>query len=449
VLSKSFLYSLVLFVLAFFLSISTYCQSPEKINYQAVARNSETGVELANQSVFLVAKILQNSPSGELIYQEEHPNISTNSYGLFSINIGDGEAVSGNFSDINWGNNNYWLEIDADLGEGLETMGSMQFVSVPYAFHAETVSNSDDADANPENELIESFEFSTQENQLTLTESGQQFTVDLESLVEDSDADTSNEAISSFSLDGDFLILNEQESWAVNLGQFYDDSDADPTNELINENGLSLSSSGLFTISEGDNTTTIDLSPLINDADPDPTNEAIADNGLNLLNDTILQITEGSTVHEINLADLKDDGDWTKSESEEFLYNTEQKIGIGTNTPSSTLDVQGSLGLSYTVVDNEIASSYSITPEDYLIVFKLNGNGSDPFQITLPNASDCPGRTIEFVRKGPTGIDIEVFFNGSDLDFNAPDIPYDFGGTLDGATKFVSLGSEGWIRIDI
>jgi len=446
---KSTLFLAVCFFLTLISVDRVYCQTPQKINYQAVARDAESGVELSNQAVFLVAKIIQSSSGGELVYQEEHANISTNSYGLFSIEIGNGAPVVGSFDEINWSTDQFWLEIDIDLGDGLQTMGSMQFVSVPYALHAETVSNPEDADSDPTNELIQDFQFNSSENQLTLTEGDQELTVNLQSLVEDADADPTNEAINNFSLDGDFLILNEQQDWAVNLGQFYEDDDADTTNELIDANGLSLSANGILTISEGGNANSVDLSPLIDDADSDPTNEAIPDNGLNLLNDTILQITEGSTLHELNLASLRDDEDWKKSESEEYVYNNDQKIGLGTSTPTSTLDVKGSLGVNFTILDNENTNSYSVTEEDYLIVFKLSVIGADPYQITLPNAADCPGRVIEFVRKGPTGIDIEVFFSGSNLDFQEPAIPSDFGGSFDGATKYVSLGTEGWIRIDI
>lgn len=448
--SKSIFYPFALCFITLFSSLSAYCQTPQRINYQAIARDAKSGVELSNQPVFLVVKILQSSSDGELVYQEEHPNVSTNDYGLFSIQIGNGNPVMGNFGQINWGSNQFWLEIDIDLGNGLETMGSMQFVSVPYALHAETVSNPEDADSNPTNELIQNFDFNSEENQLTITEGDQELSVNLQSLVDDADADPTNEAITNFSLDGDFLILNEQQDWAVNMSQFYDDADADPTNELINENGLALSSSGIFTISEGSNTNSIDLSPLIADADADPTNEAIPDNGLNLLNDTILQITEGSALHELNLADLRDDEDWKISESGEFVYNTDQSIGIGTSQPTSTLDLKGSLGVSYTILENDNISSYTVTDEDYLIVFKLESGGADPFVISLPNAADCPGRMLEFVRKGPTGIDIEVLFGGSDLDFEPPPIPYEIGDSpFDEVTKFVSLGSEGWIRIDI
>jgi len=446
---KSTLFLVISCFTALIVANRVHCQAPQKINYQAVARDADSGSELANQSVFLVAKIIQSSSGGALVYQEEHANISTNDYGLFSIEIGNGTPLTGSFDEINWSSNQFWLEIDIDLGDGLQTMGSMQFVSVPYAIHAETVSNPEDADADPTNELIQSFDFNSEENQLVLSEGDQELTVYLGSLVEDADADPTNEAITNFSLDGDFLILNEQQDWAVNMGQFYEDADADPSNELIDENGLVLSSSAILSISEAGATSSVDLSPLINDQDSDPTNEAIPDNGLNLVNDTILQIIEGETLHELNLASLRDDGDWRKSDSEEYVYNNNQSIGIGTSEPLSTLDVKGSLGVNYTLLDNQMISSYSVTEEDYLIVFKLNGSGADPFQITLPNAGNCLGRVIEFVRKGPSGIDIEVNFNGSDIDFEDPGGSYEFGGTLDEATKFVSLGSNGWIRIDI
>ena len=478
---------LITAVILHLFSANTFGQSPHSINYQAVARDAETGEELVNQSVFLVAKIIQTAPNGELVYQEEHPNITTNEYGLFSMQIGNGDQTFGNFADINWGSNSFWLEIDMDLGDGLETMGSMQFVSVPYALHAETVANPDDADADPTNELIQNLSFDPEQNNLVITQGDQEYSVNLESLVNDADADPTNEliqdisynssdssltimqgdqelsvnlgqlindedadpeneAISNFSLEGDFLILNEQEDWAVNMAQFYEDADADPANELISEFNFTDANHTL-SVTEGGLTNTVDLSPLIDDADADPTNEAIPNNGLNLLNDTILQITEGSTTHELNLANLRDDGDWTKSQSGENLYNTDQRIGINTSNPTSSLDIKGSLAYSYTILDNTEISTYNVQEDDYLLVFRMTFGFNDLY-VELPNASTCPGRAIELALKGSLTPSISVNFSGSQLNFGEP-IPYSFGSFLDYATRFLSLGDDGWIIVDV
>ncbi len=147
----------ILLTLSMFIGFTSalLSQSPEKFNYQAVARDA-SGTIIANQSVSFRISILQGGSSGTSVYSETH-SVSTNDFGLVNMAIGTGTIASGNFSSIDWGNDIFFvqIEMDASGGTNYQLMGSQQLVSVPYALHAETVGNDqvDDADADPNNEI--------------------------------------------------------------------------------------------------------------------------------------------------------------------------------------------------------------------------------------------------------------------------------------------------------
>jgi hypothetical protein len=114
----------------------TFAQVPQGINYQSVARDNNGNV-LANQAVSIRLSILSGSPAGTAVYVETHAK-TTDGFGLFSLKIGQGSVVSGNFSTISWGSNAYFykVEIDPTGGIAYEPVVTNQFVSVPYALYA-------------------------------------------------------------------------------------------------------------------------------------------------------------------------------------------------------------------------------------------------------------------------------------------------------------------------
>lgn len=291
------------FVLLLLLSVDlAFAQSPQSINYQAVARDGESGGELINQPVDVVFSILDDGPNGSVVYQEIQ-STETNAFGLVNLQIGEGEAIEGTLDQVDWGADEKWLVVDMDLGEGLEEVSSSRFVSVPYALHAEmagSVENVDDADADPTNELID-----------TLLLNG-----------------TVLEAYEGGFPEGN---LN-----AVDLSALVDDADADPTNELIDSLVLS---GNVLEIYEGGSSTqafSIDLASLINDDDADPTNELIEEGSFQLI-DTMLVFTEGGITQEVNLATLANYGPWQVGEG--TVFNTDSRIGIGTDEPEHKLEV--------------------------------------------------------------------------------------------------------------
>jgi len=123
---------------ALVITASTLGQAPEKISYQAIVRNS-SDVILVNQSVGIQISILQGSTSGSSVYVETQTP-STNANGLLSIEIGNGNVTSGNFTTIDWSANTYFIktEIDTAGGTNYTITDTSQLMSVPYALHAKT-----------------------------------------------------------------------------------------------------------------------------------------------------------------------------------------------------------------------------------------------------------------------------------------------------------------------
>lgn len=125
---------LLLLLLSFI--VTAYGQSPEKFNYQGVLRNS-AGELLTKAEVSLRISIIEENPEGYVAYVEIH-HVTTNDFGQFSLKVGEGETVSGDFSLINWmlGQTYLKLELDESGGSDFTELGTFQLLSVPYALHA-------------------------------------------------------------------------------------------------------------------------------------------------------------------------------------------------------------------------------------------------------------------------------------------------------------------------
>jgi len=123
------------------LAIQLFAQAPQGFNYQAVARSSNGSV-LQNTTIAVRISILDVSLTGNIIYSElHHPN--TNQFGLFTLVIGNGLVLSGNFASISWGNSNKFLKVELDPANGTNysLIGTSQLLSVPYALYAEKAGN--------------------------------------------------------------------------------------------------------------------------------------------------------------------------------------------------------------------------------------------------------------------------------------------------------------------
>lgn len=123
---------------AVLLTATVWAQSPEKMSYQAVIRNSSEAL-VTNTTVGMQISILQGSATGTAVYVETQTP-TTNANGLVSIEIGAGTVVSGTFASIDWANGPYFIKTETDPtgGTTYTITGTSQLLSVPYALHAKT-----------------------------------------------------------------------------------------------------------------------------------------------------------------------------------------------------------------------------------------------------------------------------------------------------------------------
>jgi hypothetical protein len=112
-------------------------QSPQKINYQGVAR-SISGAALASQSIGVKISIRDVSAGGIVIYSETHA-VVTNAFGLYNLAIGTGTVVSGTMIGVNWATNDKFISVEMDPAGGTAyiAMGTSQLLAVPYSLRAE------------------------------------------------------------------------------------------------------------------------------------------------------------------------------------------------------------------------------------------------------------------------------------------------------------------------
>ncbi|TAL58309.1 MAG: hypothetical protein EPN85_11870, partial [Bacteroidetes bacterium] len=113
-----------------YISCFSFAQSSNKINYQAVARNA-SGTPLAIATVTVSLDIHRGGTGGPVSMSETHIT-STNQFGLFNLLIGSVNTAA--FDTLHWGRMDYFLQVTVNGS----SMGTTQFVSVPYALHSKT-----------------------------------------------------------------------------------------------------------------------------------------------------------------------------------------------------------------------------------------------------------------------------------------------------------------------
>ncbi len=120
-----------------FLILTLSAQSPEKMSYQAVIRDAG-GNLITTHSVGMRISILHGTTP---VYVETHAT-STNTNGLVTVEVGNGNFVSGiPFSTIDWSGGSYSIKTETDPTGGIDyptIVGISQLLSVPYALHSKT-----------------------------------------------------------------------------------------------------------------------------------------------------------------------------------------------------------------------------------------------------------------------------------------------------------------------
>ncbi|MFM1931379.1 MAG: hypothetical protein RL226_682 [Bacteroidota bacterium] len=207
-----------------------------------------------------------------------------------------------------------------------------------------------------------------------------------------------------------------------------DDADADPDNERISD--FSFEGTTL-TITEDGTNFDLDLEPMLT--------EALVGESINLVQlvGTDLNIVEGDDVFITDLSPLLDD-DWTIEE--DVIYNDTRDVGIGTATPESTLDINGSLSLATTTL---VGPQNAVLNNSHNVVL-ANVSGGEVI-ITLPDASLTNGRVYTIKRFGnlPLSSNVQLLAqNGQQIEGAASRTLSGFQGQV---TVLISDGNNWWV----
>ncbi|RMG83434.1 MAG: hypothetical protein D6714_09740, partial [Bacteroidetes bacterium] len=233
---------IALFAGVFF--FENFAQAPQAVCYQAVAKDVQ-GNNLIDANITIRASVLLGSPSGSEEWMEVH-NIKTDQFGLFAIEIGQGQRVGGtqlNFKDIDWGSATYWLRIEMDAlgGNNFDLMGTSRIISVPYALYANASGFADEAthatvaDSSSVAGHAQTADEATHAQVADMAIAAHQADTAFISLnvVGDDDGDPTNE-LQKLAFQNDTLYLKDVNGNLVGSGIYLSpsDADADPTNEL-------------------------------------------------------------------------------------------------------------------------------------------------------------------------------------------------------------------------
>ncbi len=304
---------------------------PMGINYQAVARDA-SGDELINRSIDVRLSIISGSPAGEVEWEEVHSEVTTSQFGLFNIIIGQGICSNGtvtSFEDIPWGDNLHFLKVEIKFDSEYLTMGTMQFLSVPYALYAQkSLEPGPQGPPGPAGDPASDdqvISYDPQSHILSLENDDNP--VDLSGLINDADADPDNE-LQILNLSGNKLqIKTLSDSTLINTV----DIDASPVNEIqylsIQGYRLSLSQGNFVTLPDS-----------VKDDDANPLNE-IQDLHIE---GNVLYITRNSDSTRIDLSPYLDNTDEQDLDLIGNLLTIENgnSVSLNYNDTSATNELQ-------------------------------------------------------------------------------------------------------------
>jgi hypothetical protein len=339
---------LLLSIFFIFMTLKISAQAPNGINYQGVARDSE-GKAITSKKITLRISILKNSADGEAEYKETH-EVTTNTFGLFTLVIGHGTVNTGSFNFISWAAGNKWLQIELDPngGNSFQLIGSQQLMSVPYALYAQysgngltagqgiaitngIVTNTGDNDNSPTNEVNTSITFGT-DHKLKITDAGGTKEADLSSLVGTSQnlsnvLTVGNDAAGRKITNLGFPVATTDAATKAYVDS-HDDGDASNTNELQD---LSLTGNNLK-ITNNTSATSINLAGYLDNTDNQ--NLTLSGNTLSLTNDAS-SVDLSTYIQTLSVQSVDAD---TRSLS--ISAGNILSIEVGDNDNSSTNEIQ-------------------------------------------------------------------------------------------------------------
>ena len=131
-----------------FIITSLLAQTPNNFSYQAIIRNNDNQL-ITEQTIGMQISIIQGTIYEAPVYVEtQSPTSDIN--GLISIEIGNGEVMSGEFDAIDWSNGPCFIKVETDPngGDSYAITTTNQLLSVPFALYANEAGNSFSGDYN-------------------------------------------------------------------------------------------------------------------------------------------------------------------------------------------------------------------------------------------------------------------------------------------------------------
>lgn len=129
-------------------SVDAQAQVPQKFNYQGIARDAK-GNPLGKQTMSIKLTVLPASDAIDGEY-EEIQTVTTNEFGLYTLQIGNGTPLKGEMNTVKWETGNKYIKVAIDPKGGTDYVdaGTNQLLSVPYAIYADKAGVAKNAGSN-------------------------------------------------------------------------------------------------------------------------------------------------------------------------------------------------------------------------------------------------------------------------------------------------------------
>ena len=107
--------------------------SAQGFPYNGTISNPD-GSPVASRTVAVTFTV--QKPDGTPVYSETHPEVTSDSFGRVSFNVGEGNVTRGAFKLVDWTIDGLLAEITIDLGNGLSTITTEALATSPLALGA-------------------------------------------------------------------------------------------------------------------------------------------------------------------------------------------------------------------------------------------------------------------------------------------------------------------------
>ena len=375
---------------------------PLGIHYQAVARDNY-GKELVNKKISVKFSVIAADPLSQPVFQEVQ-DVTTTRFGVFSLVIGHGTPTGNsqcqNLGCIQWELSQHYLKVEVKFENDFMDMGTMPFLSVPYALYAGR--SLEPGPAGPQGApgpKGDPGDPASDDQSLSIVN------IDGSDYLKISGG---NEVkISSIEKDGD--ITNEIQDLTLNNNKLKitrnpDATEWDLTRYLDNTDSQNLTWDGTNRVlGISGNATTINLSELKNDADASPTNEI---QNLSLSGNTL---TLSGDATPVDLTTFKDN---TDSQTLDFNEANNSLSITGGNSVqlSSTIAFRAQKATSETVTTFMSDYNFYTGPPVY-----NDGGGYDytSGEFTTPVAGIYTFNVSYFAFGGGNSRVIKIYLDGS------------------------------------